>query len=53
MSQPQTVHVANQPRKTMHGPGFMALMGHWFMLFATCGLWYPIYRRAKRTNRHY
>ncbi|MFD6079058.1 hypothetical protein ACFWG5_26135 [Streptomyces hydrogenans] len=50
---PQVVYVANQPRKTVHGVGCFGTLFHAFMTLMTLGLWYPIWRRAKRTSRHY
>ncbi|MEU0770555.1 hypothetical protein [Streptomyces albogriseolus] len=50
--QPNTVYVANQPRRTMHGPSFLGKIGWWCLIICTCGLAYPWYHRAKRTSRH-
>ncbi|MGW7136971.1 hypothetical protein [Streptomyces xanthophaeus] len=50
---PQQVHVANQHTRTVHGPGCLMTCVHATMTLMTLGLWYPIWRRAKRTSRHY
>ncbi|WP_327303896.1 hypothetical protein OG730_09940 [Streptomyces sp. NBC_01298] len=50
---PQQVYVQNQPTRTVHGVGCLGSMFHACMTLMTFGLWYPIWRRAKRTSRHY